>query len=137
MKISIIGAGAIGSVAAAYLTKAGKDVVLVGKEEHVNAINQNGLKVVGVRGEETIKVKAQSQLTEESDLCIFCTKTQDLEAAYQHNCEFLDHKELIVLSSQNGVQGDNILSAHFNREQMLSSIVMYGASYTKVWRSYI
>ena len=40
MKVAIIGAGAIGSVVAAYLTKAGKDVLLVGRQEQVDAIKK-------------------------------------------------------------------------------------------------
>ena len=129
MKIAIIGAGAIGSVVAAYLTKAGKDVALVGKPEHVEAINKNGLKVIGIRGDETFQVKAIEKLDQEYDLVIFTTKTQDLEAAYQHNCDFLE--ECFCLTSQNGVQGDNILGVHFDKFKMYSSIVMFGATYVE------
>jgi len=129
MNIAIIGAGAIGSVVAAYLTKSENEVVLIGREDQVAVINQNGLKVSGIRGEENIKVKALSQLDKEYDLVIFTTKTQDLESAYQHNNEYLEN--CFVLSSQNGVQADSILGVHFEKDKMLSSIVMFGATYTK------
>ncbi len=129
MKIAIIGAGAIGSVVAAYLTKAGQDVALVGREDQINAINKNGLSVNGVRGNEIIKVKAISKLDQSCDLVIFTTKSQDLEEAYQHNHEFLE--DCLVMTSQNGVQADNILGAHFEKEKMFSSIVMFGSTYVK------
>jgi len=35
------------------------------------------------------------------------------------------------LSTQNGVQADNILSPHFYPDQVISSIVMFGATYVK------
>ena len=129
MKIAIIGAGAIGSVVAGYLTKASVDVVLIGRKDQVDAINKNGLKLAGARGNETIRVKALTKLDKEYDLVIFTVKTQDLEEAYAHNSEFLEN--CLVLSTQNGVQGDNILSSHFLPERMYSSIVMFGATYIK------
>lgn len=128
MKIAIIGAGAIGSVAAALLTKTGADITLVGKQDQAEAINKKGLKLSGVINE-TIPVKAVTQLDQRYDLVIFTTKSQDLEAAYQHNVDFME--ECLVLTSQNGVQSDTILGSHFDREKMFSSIVMFGATYIK------
>ena len=40
MTIAIIGAGAIGSVVAVYLAKAGEDIVLVGRKDQVEAIQK-------------------------------------------------------------------------------------------------
>jgi 2-dehydropantoate 2-reductase len=129
MNIAIIGAGAIGSVVAGYLAKVGQDVVLVGHKDQVDAINKNGLKISGVRGTETIKLRALTKLDKEYDLVIFTTKTQDLEEAYQNNNEYLDGAT--ILTTQNGVQADNMLSTHFELEKMYSSIVMFGSTYTK------
>ncbi len=128
MTIAIIGAGAIGSVAAAYLTKAGEDVVLIGREDQAGAITRNGLRVVGARGDETFRVRALRQLDREYDLAIFTVKTQDIEEACAHNKTFL--KKCLVLSSQNGVQSDTILAGRFDKARLYSSIVMFGATYT-------
>jgi len=130
MKIAVIGAGAIGGVVAAYLKKAGEDVVLIGRTDQVDAINAKGLTVKGVRGTETIKVPAATRLDKCYDLVIFAVKTQDLEDAFSHNSEFLEPSGLI-LTTQNGVQADTILSGHFERDRQLSSIVMFGATYTQ------
>lgn len=129
MNIAIIGAGAIGSVVAAYLTKAGEKVVLIGRPQQVRAIEQNGLLVRGARGEETFPVRALAQLDREYDLVIFTVKTQDIDEACAHNQAFL--KKCLVLSSQNGVEADTILSRHFDKDRIYSSIVMFGATYTK------
>ncbi len=130
MKIAVIGAGAIGSVVSAYLSKAGMDLVLIGKKDQADFINQHGLTVRGIRGEEKIRLKALPRLDQPYDLVIFTVKTQDLEDAYNDNQECLD--DSLVLTSQNGVQADNILSAHFDRGKMFSSIVMFGATYIKL-----
>ena len=55
MKIAIIGAGAMGSVYAAFLAEAGNEVWAIDLwREHVDAINQQGLKISGVSGERTV-----------------------------------------------------------------------------------
>ncbi|MBF0571923.1 MAG: 2-dehydropantoate 2-reductase [Candidatus Omnitrophica bacterium] len=127
MKIAVIGAGAIGAVVAAYMKKAGEDVTLIGRADQVDVIKTQGLRLSGVRGSETIKVPALTRLDKTYDLVIFAVKTQDIEEAYAYNSEFLESG--LVLTTQNGVQADNILSSHFERDRQLSSIVMFGATY--------
>ncbi len=127
MKIAVIGAGAIGSIVAGYLKKAGEDVLLVGREDQVAAINKNGLRIKKFDGEETIAVKAATRLDKTYDLAIFTVKTQDMEQAYQENHAFLEN--CLILTTQNGVQADNLISTHFELVNMISSIVMFGATY--------
>ena len=129
MRIVVIGAGAIGGCVAGYLKKAGQDVVLIGRQDQVDAINQKGLNIKGVRGAETICVPAAVKMIEPTDLIIFAVKSQDMEDAFAVNADFLDTG--LVLTTQNGVQSDNILSSHFEKDRQLSSIVMFGATYVK------
>ena len=131
MKIAVIGAGAIGSVVAGYLSKAGENVLLVGRPGQVRKIQRDGLKIKGARGSETIFLKSAAGLDREYDLVIFTVKTQDIEDAFAENHFHLGGKSLI-LTTQNGVQADNLLSVHFEREQLMSSIVMFGATYTQL-----
>jgi len=129
MNVVIIGAGAIGSVVAGYLTKAGVDVTLIGRPNQVEVITQSGLKMKGVRGEETIKIKALSYLDQKYDLVILAVKTQDLNSALIDNHKFL--KDSLILSSQNGVQADVHLKGKFLKSNIYSSIVMFGSTYVK------
>ena len=131
MRIAVIGAGAIGGVVAAYLKKAGEDVILIGRATQADVINAKGLTIKGARGTETIKVSTLTRLDKPYDLVIFAVKTQDIEEAFSYNSEFLEQGGL-VLTTQNGVQADNILSGHVERERQLSSIVMFGATYTSL-----
>lgn len=129
MKIAVIGAGAIGGVIAAYLKKAGEEVVLIGRGPQVDVINTQGLTIEGVVAKETIKVPALTRMDKPYELVIFAVKTQDLEEAFAANSEYLETG--LVLTTQNGVQADNILSSHFEADRQLSSIVMFGATYIR------
>lgn len=128
MDIAVIGGGAIGSIVAGYLKKSGVEVLLVARPEHAAIVNQKGLRISGALGEETVAVRSATRLDRRYDLVIFATKSQDLEEAYQANVLYLEGGR--VLTTQNGVQADNLLSTHFEPEDMYSSIVMFGATYT-------
>jgi 2-dehydropantoate 2-reductase len=130
MKTAVIGAGAIGSVAAAYLKKAGQDVTLIGRKNQIERIAKTGLKVRGVRGEETINVKVLPSLDRVYDLVILTVKTQDIDGAVTANQKYFDNAW--ILSSQNGVQSDLYLKKYLQSQNMFSSIVMFGATYTQL-----
>ncbi len=126
-KIAVIGAGAIGSLAAAYLKLQNKDVVLIGREESLEAIKLNGLRISGARGECKVSIDIYPRLDKEYDLVILAVKTQDLEKTLKENSEFL--KTSLVLTAQNGVRADEISSQYIPKENIISSIVMFGATY--------
>ncbi len=59
MKIVIIGAGAMGSMHGAYLSKSGEEVWLVDPwETHIKAINRGGLRLTEEEAEEIVWPKA-------------------------------------------------------------------------------
>lgn len=104
MKITVIGAGAIGGLAGAYMTKAGYEVTLVDRwVEHVDALNANGLFVDGVRGEMTIPVRARTpdQLTDPLETVLIATKSQHAVDALKEILPLLT-KNSCVVSFQNG-----------------------------------
>ncbi|MDP2904938.1 MAG: 2-dehydropantoate 2-reductase [Candidatus Omnitrophota bacterium] len=126
MKTAVIGAGAIGALAAGYLKDKGRDVVLIAHPAAQEAINKNGLKISGARGDFSININAALSLNSAVDLAILAVKTQDVEAAIKENLGFL--RQAIVLTAQNGVQADNLLSLYIPREKIITSIVMFGAT---------
>jgi 2-dehydropantoate 2-reductase len=127
MKIAVIGSGAIGALVAGYLKLKGEDVTLVGRPDSIRAINKDGLKISGIRGDFKVEIPAQENLTYKPDLLILATKTQDIESALKNNLDLI--KGSIVLTTQNGVQADKIVSGYLPRENIVSSIVMFGSTY--------
>ena len=55
MRIAIIGAGGIGAIYGAALAKAGADVTFVARGAHLAAMQRDGLRIEGDRGETVIR----------------------------------------------------------------------------------
>lgn len=126
MKIAVIGAGAIGGLVAGYLKLKGQDTSLIGHPASVEAIKKGGLEISGVRGDFKVWLDAYEKLKERPDLVILATKTQDIDTVFKENPVFL--KGTLVLTTQNGVQADNIVAGHIAKENIVSSIMMFGAT---------
>ena len=129
MKIAVIGAGAIGALVAGYLKLKDEDVSLVGRPESIEAINREGLKISGVRGDFKVEIQARATLDYKPEVVILATKTQDLETALEDKLDLI--KDALVLTTQNGVQAERIAAKYLSQENILSSIVMFGSTYLK------
>ena len=132
MKIAVIGAGAIGALVAGYLSKAGVDVALTARSRDVLAIKENGLIIEGVRGKMAVPVRVADRLEKGADLVIIAVKTQDIAATLSDNARALDGA--LVLTVQNGVRTEGILSEFVPREKIISSVVLFGATYLEPGR---
>jgi 2-dehydropantoate 2-reductase len=107
MKIYVLGAGSIGSLLGALLARAGNDVLLIGREEQVKAVNENGLKVIGVE-EFEIKVKASLYAPEEPpELLLLTTKSYSTKKALECARNCIGDKTW-VLSVQNGLGNEEL-----------------------------
>ncbi|MCX7661364.1 MAG: 2-dehydropantoate 2-reductase, partial [Candidatus Omnitrophica bacterium] len=127
MKIAIIGAGAIGSLIAGYLKEKGKDLTLVAKKEALEKIRKEGLKITGARGKFLIRdIKLREKLDEAISIVILATKIQDLEKAILDNRRYL--KDSFVITTQNGIGAEEIVSRYIDKVKIVSSIVMFGAT---------
>lgn len=86
MRIAVVGAGAMGSLYAGMLARAGRDVWLVGRSlDHIRAIRSGGLRMhIPNSGEEwRVAVRATTDPGEAGpvDAVLFLTKAYDLAAA--------------------------------------------------------
>ncbi|MFX1451415.1 MAG: ketopantoate reductase family protein [Promethearchaeota archaeon] len=132
MKIAIMGAGAIGSLFGGLLSKSGEDVTLVGRPKHVNAINDNGLKIEGVSGEHIIKVKATSDPADLDmvDLILLTVKAYDVEKAVVDINSIIE-PETSILCLQNGLGIVDIISKTIKTNQIIRGTTTNGALFLK------
>lgn len=81
MKYLIYGAGGIGGCLAAFLAQGGKDVSLIARGAHLEAIQKNGLVLETGHGTFAVPVEAreQEQVTEKPDVIFVCVKGYSLE----------------------------------------------------------
>ncbi len=128
MKTAVIGLGAIGGLVAAYLKSKGLPVICIGRLEQKKAIEKEGFIIEGVRGRSIVYLDVRPKLEERVDLAIITVKTQDIRDAVDKSRDFLSGTTL--LSTQNGVRADKLLEMMLGKNNIVSSIVMFGATYT-------
>jgi 2-dehydropantoate 2-reductase len=106
MKICIVGAGAIGGLMGAKLALAGEDVTLIARGAHLEAIRQNGLKLIEENGTEHVarNVKATSRLSEvgAQDIVILALKAHQVEPIAAELPKLFG-PGTIVVTTQNGI----------------------------------
>lgn len=83
MQYAIIGAGGTGGVVGYFMTKAGKDVTLIARGRHLEAMKEHGLTLERLwdPNPETIAVKAtdMEHYKEQPDVILVCVKGYSLE----------------------------------------------------------
>ncbi len=109
--ILIVGAGAIGGLYAAYLSKVADVVVLDTNKAHVEAIRQHGLALTG-RTESVTKLAAFAHAAEMGprrfDAAIILVKAQVTESAFHSIRPVLEGRPVLV-TFQNGMGNDELL----------------------------
>lgn len=128
-RIAVMGAGSLGTILGAYLSKAGRDVVLIDAyQAHVDALNQNGAKVTGTV-DMTVPVKAitPDQMEGEYDLFFYLAKQTFNDTAIP---QMLAHMgpESVICTGQNGLP-ERAVSLAAGAERVLGSPVGWGATF--------
>ena len=124
MKVIIFGAGALGSLYAAYLARDGHDVSLVARGERALALAKHGIAVTGAEDfTARCAIVTEPQRLRSSDLLILATKTYDTAGALQSLREL---KVRSAFSVQNGVQKNEALVQAFGPSTVLGAISMLG-----------
>jgi 2-dehydropantoate 2-reductase len=113
MKIAVIGAGAVGGYYGAMLSRVGRDVSLVARGAHLEAVRRTGLRIESESvGAFTATVQAESDASRIGpvDLVLFTVKTYDNPTALPHLTPLL-HDTTVVLTLQNGVDSAEQVAA--------------------------
>ncbi|WP_407280457.1 ketopantoate reductase family protein [Aromatoleum evansii] len=128
MKICVLGAGALGCSIGSVLAEAGSDVYLVNRlQEHVDAINRDGLRVRDGETERFVKAKARTSCEGigKVDLVIVLVKSFHTREAIEGACSIIG-ADTVVLSLQNGLGHEDILADVVGRERVLAGKTYVG-----------
>jgi ketopantoate reductase len=82
-RVAVVGAGAVGCYFGGMLARAGVPVTLIGRADHGNAINRDGLFLERADSQGYIKVAAETRIeaVREATIVLLCVKTIDTETA--------------------------------------------------------
>jgi 2-dehydropantoate 2-reductase len=126
MKIAVMGAGAVGCYYGGMLARAGHDVVLIGRPQHVEAVERQGLRLETQSFDEYIRVPASTEgsAVQGAQLVLFCVKSTDTESGAAAIKPHLA-PDALVLSLQNGVENVDRLRALLP-QQVVAAVVYVG-----------
>ena len=106
-RIAVVGAGAVGGYFGGMFAYAGAPVVMIGRQQFVDAVRQKGLALDRPQARERIRVEATVDMSAVRDagLILFCVKSMDTSFAATQMAPSLA-RDATVVSLQNGV--DNV-----------------------------
>mgnify|MGYP001584429924 CR=1 FL=1 len=131
MKVIILGAGAIGSLYGAKLSKS-NDAILVARKRHADIINKRGLKITGFENK-TYRLRAATKINkiEKDTLIILTTKVYDSEKAIKQIKKQL-RKDTVILCLQNGYGSEEVVKKIIGKKCLvLRGITAVGTSFLK------
>jgi 2-dehydropantoate 2-reductase len=115
--IAVMGAGAVGCYYGGMLARAGHDVTLIGRAQHVEAVRRRGLRVETKAFDASIPMRASEEpsAARGAKLVLFSVKSPDTERA---GAALAPHLEpgAVLLSLQNGVDNAERLAATLGRD---------------------
>ncbi len=131
MRTAILGAGALGIIIGALMTKNGKQVDLIDSyQENVDALNADGARVTGnLELHWPVTALTPQEMRGAYDLILLLTKQTANETALPRLLPHL-HPDSIVCTLQNGIPEDGV-AAIIGRERTIGGAVGFGATWLR------
>lgn len=118
MRFVVVGAGAVGGTLGGLLAASGREVVLLARGAHADALEARGLVLRTVERELVLRLPVARAPGEVSwrpdDVALMCTKLQDAAPALDA-LRAAAGRGLLVVSAQNGLDGPPLAAARFER----------------------
>ena len=128
MRAAIYGAGSLGTILGAFISKSGTEIDLINRNQaHVQALRQNGAKVCGTLNfTQKVNALTPDQMEGKYDIIILLTKQQFNEQVVTFLKDFLEDDGVIV-TLQNGLPEYKIAQI-VGDERVLGCTVAWGAT---------
>ncbi len=130
MRIAVIGTGGVGGAFGGALAQAGADVTFVARGAHLAAMRENGLKVLGPRGDMHINpCKATDDPSQIGvvDVVLFCVKLWDVETAGL-TIKGLIGPDTAVIPLQNGIDAAERLTPILGKNALMGGVAQISAT---------
>jgi 2-dehydropantoate 2-reductase len=131
MHFAVIGAGGIGGYYGARLQAHGQQVTFIARGTHLQVLQTRGLRINHPEWRFDAPVRAcsleqflQSSLPPQTDLIILCVKAIDTEAIAGQLADGFGEVSTPVLSLQNGVDNEAVLTRHLGVERVLGGLAV-------------
>jgi len=124
-RIGVIGVGAIGGYVGSKFLQHGFDVSFLASPKSVKTLQQKGLKVFSSFGNlEFVKINVSQNpvIIKDVDVILLCTKSQNTAEVAKSIKPYLK-KTAVILSLQNGIENEEILSNILDKENIISALV--------------
>ena len=132
MRYLVFGAGAIGSTIGGHMFRAGHEVILIGRHQHVNAIKNSGLKLI--TGEElfNLQIPAVTSIDQiapikREDVILLTVKTQHTAQSISQLQLYFNNFELPIICCQNSIWNEPY--AHRILERVYGAVIYVAATY--------
>ena len=114
--IAVMGAGAVGCYYGGMLARAGHDVTLIARAQHVEAVQKSGLRMETKMFDEQVPMRASEEASgaRGAKLVLFSVKSTDTERAGAALAPYVE-RDAVILTLQNGVDNAERLAATLGR----------------------
>ncbi len=129
MKIAVMGTGGVGGYFGARLAAAGEAVAFVARGAHLEAMRRSGLRLSSALGDvhlDPVRTSDDAAEIGPVDVVLFAVKLWDTEAAGAA-CKPLLGDDTAVISLQNGVEGEAVLSRLLGARHVLGGVAQIAA----------
>lgn len=133
MKLVVFGAGALGTLFGVKAAMGGAEVSLIGREAHVKAVNETGIRLTGTVGKNIVykgdNLKAFTSIDEVKgtiDYLMVTAKDRGMDAVL-NDLEKNKERVLSVFSFQNGITHDDRIANVVGWDKVIGSVTIEGA----------
>lgn len=129
MRVAIMGAGSLGTVLGAYMSKAGVDVTLVDAyKAHVDALNEKGATIIGkVEFSTPVKAVTSENMDGIFDVVFYLVKQTFHETALPQLLPHLGENSVVCVL-QNGIP-EYTVAKYIGQERIVGGVVGWGATF--------
>ncbi|UXU85656.1 ketopantoate reductase family protein [Burkholderia sp. S-53] len=123
MRFAVLGAGAVGCYFGGMLALHGHDVVFVGRQLHVDAIRDNGLRLQTRAFDKRVPANASTDIdaAKSANVVLVCVKSGDTAEAARKLSRVLA-PDATVVSLQNGVDNAALLRAEISQPVICAAV---------------